>query len=262
MKKKTIGQKISYICYRILRFFLWLFYPKISIVGLENLPIDPCIIMANHSQMHGPIAGELHFPGKKKIWCNSQMMHLKEVPAYAYEDFWSKKPKAVQPFFKLASYLIAPLSVCIFNNASTIGVYRDNRIISTFKKTVAALQDGSNVVIFPECYEPYNHIVTHFQENFVSVAKLYYKRTGKCLSFVPMYIAPKLKTMYIGTATVYRPDAPEEEERKRICRYAMDSITRMAVALPRHTVIPYSNISPKLYGTNIQEEPQYEKTGR
>lgn len=260
MKNRTLGQKISYICYRIFRFALWLFYPKVTINGTEKLPDEPCIIMANHSQMHGPIAGELYFPGNKKIWCASQMMHLKDVPAYAFEDFWSKKPKATLPFFKLLSYLIAPLSACIFSNASTIGVYRDSRIISTFKKTVSALQNGDNVVIFPECYEPYNHIVTQFQENFVSVAKLYYKRTGKCLSFVPMYIAPKLKAMYLGIPTVYSPDAPEEEERRRICRYAMDTITEMAQALPRHTVIPYPNISPKLYATNIQEVSQDEKT--
>ncbi len=262
MKKNTFKRKISYICYRIFRFFLWLFYPGITVKGTEKLPDEPCIIMANHSQMHGPIAGQLYFPGRKKIWCAHQMMQLKEVPAYAFTDFWSKKPKVTLPFFKLLSYLIAPLSACVFTNADTIAVYRDNRIVSTFKKTVQALESGENVVIFPECYEPYNHIVTQFQENFVSVAKLYYKRTGKCLSFVPMYIAPKLKTMYLGTPTLYRPDAPQEEEKKRICLYAMDAITEIAQSLPLHTVIPYPNLSKKQYQTNIPEASQDEKTCR
>ena len=115
-------------------------YPKIEVVGQENLPDEPAVIVGNHSQMNGPIASELYTPGKHYIWCAGQMMHLKDVPAYAYEDFWSKKPKLLRPFYKLLSYLIAPLSVCVFNNANTIGVYHDTRIISTFKQTVQRLQ--------------------------------------------------------------------------------------------------------------------------
>ena len=42
----------------------------------------------------------------------------------------------MHPFFKAVSYLIAPLSVCIFNNARTVAVYRDMRIMSTFKTSI------------------------------------------------------------------------------------------------------------------------------
>ena len=48
--------------FRIVRWFVWLFYPKIKIEGTENIPDEPCIIVGNHSQMNGPIVGEIHFP--------------------------------------------------------------------------------------------------------------------------------------------------------------------------------------------------------
>lgn len=251
MKNEKTPNIFSRGCYKVVWFFVKLFYPKIKVVGAENLPKSACIVAGNHTQMNGPICAELYFPGKRTTWCAEQMMFLKEVPAYAYKDFWSNKPKYIRWFFKIVSYIIAPLSVCIFNNAHTIPVFRDTRIISTFRKTVSALSNGENVIIFPECYEPYNNIVNNFQTRFTDVAKLYYKKTKEAVSFVPLYIAPTLKTMYIGKPVEFNPLANMDEERDRICKYLMDEITNIAKSLPKHTVVPYANIPKKEYKTNV-----------
>lgn len=231
-----------------------LFYPKMEVIGTENLPEEPSIIVGNHTQMNGPIACELYFPGNRYIWCAGQMMHLKEVPAYAYRDFWSNKPQYIRWFYKLLSYIIAPLSVCVFNNANTIGVHRDNRIISTFKETVQKLQEGSSVIIFPEHDENYNHILCNFQEKFIDIARIYHRKTGVELSFVPLYIAPYLKKMYIGKPIRFSSSVPIKEERQRICGYLMEQITEIACSLPQHTVVPYRNIPKKYYPSNIPGE--------
>jgi hypothetical protein len=201
--------------------------------------------------MNGPIVGELYVPNEPYIWCAGEMMHLKDVPEYAFRDFWSSKPKWTQPFYKLLSYIIAPLSVCIFNNARTIGVYHDARLLSTFKNTVKVLQEGKSVVIFPEHDVEHNHIVYDFQDRFIVIAKLYYKKTGKELRFVPMYIAPKLKKICLGKPTAFCATAPLDAERRRICDYLMREITDMAISLPKHTVIPYRNTSKKEYPSSI-----------
>ena len=241
-------------CFRVIRWLVKLFYPKIQVEGAENLPKEPCIIVANHSQMNGPIACELYFPGNSYTWCAGEMMKMKEVPAYAYRDFWSEKPRYSRWFYKLLSYIIAPLSVCVFNHAKTIAVYRDARVISTFKNTVKRLQEGASVVIFPEHDKPYNHILCDFQENFTDIAKLYYKRTGKALSFVPMYIAPDLKAMYLGKPVSYDPDEPMERQRTRLCEVLKTTITEMAVSLPCHRVVPYKNIPRREYPSNRKGE--------
>ena len=111
-----------------------------KVEGAENLPDEACIVVGNHSQMNGPLSGEFYFPGKRKIWCAHQMMYLKEVPAYAFQDFWSQKPRWTHWYFRLVSYLITPLSVCVFNNANTIPVYHDMRLMNTFRTTLEALQ--------------------------------------------------------------------------------------------------------------------------
>lgn len=251
------------LLYRGIHRTLRRFYPDMQILGAENLPDEPAVVVGNHSQIHGPLCCEFSFPRKQYTWCAGQMMHLKDVPAYAYRDFWSEKPRRSRWLFKATSYAIAPLSVLIFNNAHTIGVYHDSRIISTFRQTVQRLQQGCDIIIFPEQDLPHNHIVYEFQTRFVDIAKMYYKRTGKCLRFVPMYIAPNLKCMCIGKPITFCADAPIETERRRICDYLMQQITDIACSLPAHTVVPYKNLPRKKHPSNIpQKVTEHEKTRR
>lgn len=252
-------QKLSGL-FKIIKCCVKVVYPKTQVEGAENLTGEPAIIVGNHCQMNGPIVGELYVPGEPYIWCAGEMMHLKEVPEYAFRDFWGQKPKWTQPFYKLLSYIIAPLSVCVFNNARTIGVYHDTRILSTFKNTVKILQEGRSVVIFPEHDVEHNHIVYDFQNKFIDVAKLYYKKTGRELSFIPMYIAPRLKKICLGKPVRFCAAEPMDTQRSRICNYLMGEITAIAEALPEHTVVPYRNIPKKDYVSNISKEHIYEKT--
>ena len=221
-------RRITYPLYRVIRWLVWLFSPKMKVEGAENIPPEPVLIVGNHTQMNGPIACEIYSPVKRYTWCAGEMMVLREVPAYAYRDFWSQKPKSVRWFFRILSYIIAPLSVVVFNNADTIPVWHDNRIITTFRQSMEKLQEGASMVIFPEHDVKYNHILYDFQDRFVDLARLYYKKTGQALSFVPLYIAPALKKMIYGKPIRFQPEASIQTERERICTYLKEEITRMA----------------------------------
>ena len=238
---------MSKALYRVIRALVWLFFPKLKVVGAEHLPEDPVILVGNHCQMNGPIAAELYMPRRRYTWCISQMMVLKEVPDYAFQDFWSKKPRSVRWLYRLLSYVIAPLSVCVFTNADTIPVYRDTRVLNTFRQTLTRLKEGADVVIFPECYEPHNHIVYTFQDHFIDIARSYYRQTGKALAFVPVYLAPTLKTMVLGEPIAFDHTAPIKEERVRICQALMDAVTELALQLPPHRVVPYPNVPKREY---------------
>jgi len=247
-----MGKKTSRT-YRVIKWLVRCCYPRMTLQGAENLPDAPAIIVGNHTQMNGPIACELYVPGEHYTWCAGQMMHLKEVPEYAYRDFWSAKPRYLRWFYRLLSYIIAPLSVCVFNNANTIGVYHDARILSTFKETVKQLKSGASVVIFPEGEADYNHILRQFHQKFADVAKLYYKQTGKAVAFVPLYIAPALKKMCFGKPVYYDPEIPMEQQRQQLCEYLQTQITALAQALPRHRVVPFKNVPKKEYPYNIPD---------
>jgi hypothetical protein len=136
------------------------------------------------------------------------------------------------------------------------------RLMTTFRTTLDALQAGENIIIFPEHDVKHNHIVYEFQDKFIDVAKLYYKKTGKALQFVPMYVAPKLKRTVLGAPVTFDPTADIKAERVRIAHALMEGVTDLACALPRHTVVPYRNMAKHLYPTNIPQEATHEITRR
>lgn len=234
--------------FKIIKGIVKLVYPRVEFVG--DIPEEPVIFVGNHAQMNSPIIFEIYPPVKLRMWCAGALFKLKDAPSYAYTDFWSNKPRYIRLFFKVLSYVIAPLCVIVFNNAKTIGVWHDTRIITTFRKTVETLSGGESVVIFPEHLEKHNNIVYDFQTRFVDVAKLYYKKTGKCVKFVPVYVAPKLKKVFFGDSIEFSPERKIDEHRIEICNYLMDAITDIAENLPEHIVVPYENLPKKLYPTN------------
>ena len=251
--KDDKGRDISPV-FPIVRDLVRFFYREPEIVGAEHLPDGAAVVVGNHAQMNGPIIAELYFPGDRWTWCAGEMLRLREVPAYAYADFWSRKPRSVRWFYRILSYLIAPLSVAVLGGAHTIGVCRDSQVLTTYRETVRRLQEGAKIILFPDKDEQRNAIVYAFQEGFVDVARVYHRRTGRALPFVPMYIAPRLGKVVIGEPMAFDPDAPIEAERRRVCDAMAEAITRMAEALPPHVVVPYPNIPKKDYPMNRREE--------
>ena len=249
-----MGEKAADLAYRAIKGTVRFFYRKYRCVGAEQIPDEAVIFVGNHSQAHGPLAGEFYMPVPRKTWCASQMMERKEVAAYAYQDFWAQNPKWTLWFYKGLSHAIVPLSVLLFNHAETIPVYRDSRVLSTFRATVQALEAGTSVLIFPEKNGTHNNILYEFQDHFIDVAKLWYKRTGKALAFVPLYVCPARKTLNFGEAVRFDPAAPMDAERERICNTLKARIRAMAEALPRHRVVPYRPKKKKNWPYNRPKE--------
>ena len=238
--KKGLIYKIFYSCFKRK-------YKNLQILNLENIPTEASIIVGNHSKIHGPVLAETKFPHNKKTWCIGNMIHLKECPNYIFQDFWSRKPKWTHWFYRFLSIILAPLFVHIFKNADIIPVYKDTRGISTFKTSVKELKNNNHIIIFPEEHKPFNNILNDFQTKFIDIAKLYFKDTGKELSFIPMYNAPTIKTVIYGKPIKFDSSDKIENQRKIICNYLKKEITELAKSLPTHTVIPYENIRKKFY---------------
>ena len=246
--------RIRRVLYRIIACFVWLFSPKYKVEGAGNVPAEPSVLVGNHCHMYGPVFAEFYSPVKRKTWCAGEMMERKSVAAYAFQDFWSNKPRWTHPFFRLLSHIIAPLAELIFNNARTIAVYHDTRVLSTFRDSVKTFEAGESIVVFPECYNRHNNIVYDLKRGFVDVAMMYYRKTGKAVPFVPFYVAPKLKKGIYGTPIYFDPQNDLKQERVRICKYLMDEITRLAADLPCHKVVPYPNVSDRQYPMSLPIE--------
>jgi hypothetical protein len=249
-KKKNILNEVKKkpLLFRIIKKCVAIFYRKYKVESTSNILPPGNIYVSNHAQVHGPIGQYLYFPQKRYIWVTGEMCNRKEVTNYAMEDFWRDKSKWKKWLYKLFSIIIvAPLGSYLFSRADTIPVYKDGRLRTTMMKTIKALDDDNDVIIFPESRTPYNNYLFEFQKNFVDVARPYTKKTGKDLHFYPMYICSDLKKILIGDPIKFNPNNDIENEREIITQYLKDEITKLGDSLPNHTIVPYVNVHRKYY---------------
>ena len=230
--------------FRFIARIINLFYHKRTYTGVENLK-SPTIIVTNHAQIHAPLTHTLFFPDDNvKFWCIADMMSYKDFQHHAFTGFWENKPKSVRWLFKIASFLLVPLA-WVFKRANTIPVYHDYRIKKTIDLTLDSLMQDKSVIICPERFGGFDGITNDFNDRFIDIANIYYKKTGKVLTFTPMYTCPALKTNIIGEPITFDPNTKISEERVRIRDYLRSSINSIAKALPTHRIVPFDNVGKK-----------------
>ncbi len=100
--------------------------------------------------------------------------------------------------------------------------------------SLKALEGGDNLLIFPENTGAEGEIghyhldgVGKLYDGFVLTAQLYYKHTGKRLTFISMIIRRDTKRMLFGPGITYDPENGSKEERTRISEEAYKEMIRL-----------------------------------
>ena len=108
------------------------------------------------------------------------------------------------PWF-LAAAIALPASLFVsrlLNSLKAIPVYRGStRILSTLRRTVAALEAGESVLISPDIdYTDTGSGMGVMHEGFLHVEKFFSAQTGAHASFVPVHIDRAHRAIYVGEA--------------------------------------------------------------
>lgn len=241
IKEKSVLPKPK-IMFRILRFFVKVFYRKPKIVFEEELSHDrPIVYVCNHCKAHGPLSYYLLGKNNIRIWCTNEILFWKSAPKYCYETFLNGhlKPKGVRWFYHLVSYLMTPICVIVFRGADCIPVYYDTRLVTTYNKTAQTIKEGKDIVIFPETEPELNEYLNKFNIGFIDTARFMKRKTGKEVVFVPTYLAPSIKTLIVGKPIEYDYSKDVKEQRIELVEKLQDEITNLAKKLPPHKVEHY-----------------------
>ena len=193
---------------------------------------EPVLYIANHAGARGPYSMIVFFDRRVRPWVISNVCFVKTCAEFARRDFFPTDNKLLKPFQYLLSWLIAPLCPLLFSGVEAIPSYFDKRIIYTLKKTTETLNEGISVLIFPEERKYFSPYIESFQSGFAIVPRNYYKKTGKRLRIVPVYVSRHDNAIHGGEVTLFNPKADFEEEKKRLADYTRDEIERMAEEIP------------------------------
>ena len=207
-----------------------------KMVNLDHIKQDsenPIVFLGNHAEIYGPIASALCFPVPVRFWVISHMMgRSRDVRAYLYENTFSKK--TFLPVFvrRLLARLMGWLSVNIMCGLNSIPVYRDSpmKLRMTLRKSVEALENGDNLMIFPE-HPDGKYVkgsVSELSPGFLMLAEAWWKRSGRKLRIMPVYANRTKRTFTFGDEITYEPENGYASEQERILREARDQLLALA----------------------------------
>lgn len=234
---------IYYILYPIVK----LMYMNTKVIYEEEIN-EPSVFISNHAKANGPVMINMYLKRDIVNWAIHCALDEKYAVNYAYHDVLcgdASKHKKFTLF--IAKWIAKRLPRILKTYKNIIPVYHNMKIKYTLDRSMEALENGSDLVIFAESNNDYSKYIANLQTGFVILGKMYYKSTGKLLNFYPTYLSKKRKRIMVGKPIKYDPNISLNENRKIINKYLIENITRLANSLKPHK--PVTFLSEKWYRT-------------
>lgn len=206
------------------------FFPA-KVIGKHNVNLKDgaVIFVANHYEIYGPLVTVLRLPFHFRPWIISSMLDNKLVEKQlesGVDTVCHVLPKKMRTRLRK---MIHPLIIKVLTALDPIPVHRGNtrEVLTTLKITVEALQQGDNILLFPEKDYSQEGDVEQFYTGFAEIGVRYWRATGKCTTFYPVYVDKQAKQIVIGKGVQYTPTEDNKIEKQRIASQLNESMQLM-----------------------------------
>jgi len=220
-KKVETGKRKWY--FRALKKIMKIRYKEPEFIYLDGKNIKQgSIILSNHEGTDAPMAFEIYHKSNFRMWGAHEMNSgLIELYKYQTKVYYHEKKHwnihAARAFCLIAS----PLTNLFYSGLNLISTYKDSRFVKTIKESYKSLQNGENIIIYPEdSTNGYLSELEGFHAGFAMLCE-YCKRKG---FDVPIYVTyfKKNENVYIIDKPVMYSEISEgvdskEQIAKRLC---------------------------------------------
>lgn len=204
--------------FRGVRAVVRVFAKKMEVRGAEHVQ-SPCVLVTRHLNNYGPVAVYLYSPVEFHIWS----LHMFFDAKLCCDHFanYTLPQRARMPRFlshALAYVMSHPIAWFFRTQIRAVPVYRGLKaVMKTFALSVDELEKGENLLIMSDVhYDQEGKDIGEIYTGFLHLGKVYYKRTGKRLSFVPMSLNRQEGYLRFGTPILFDPEVPFAQEKERI----------------------------------------------
>lgn len=225
LRRNLVASYPRRIGVRIAKFVVRPFF-RLKLVHREKVRHQPfpVIFVCNHYELYGPLAVVLRLPYYFRPWIIYDAVERDLIAGKLTDRLGEMMPWMPKGITSTIAKIAAPIANWIVAAQDPIPVYRDNSraILKTINQTVDALEAGDNILIFPEDRTKgeggkfTTDGVGEFFTGFASIGRIYHKKTGKNVAFIPVFINKNAKTMTFGNSVVYDPDNNKTAEKERI----------------------------------------------
>ncbi|MBE6944199.1 MAG: glycosyltransferase [Ruminococcaceae bacterium] len=166
------------------------------------MPEEPVVFVCRHLDMHGPyttlkwLPAELH-PMIIHMYFDRKAT-VKHMSKYTFAARYGRKPVR----FNLAAHVMSWIAPPLMRSLQAVPVYRDGlKSTTTIKEGLKHLLRSESLIVYPDIHymDKYDK-PSEIYEGFLYIGELYYKKTGKKLSFVPLRIDDKSRRITAGQA--------------------------------------------------------------
>lgn len=203
---------------------------KPEIKGVELIePDDAAIFVSNHQGFFGPLVLISYVDFNYVPWVTHEIMDSKLCREYLRKDFVEPVMHIKAPFSSFVSSALSPICISIMNHIGAIPVYKMNRnIMITMEKSVEALENGRNLLIFPEIPDqPLTKCMNKLDTGYINIAKEFAGKNYELISFYPICVNKRKNIVTIGKKIDFEASKPFGREKQKINRYLSKSINTM-----------------------------------
>ena len=196
------------------RFARWLLH-SFSHKYRCDLPVreEPVVYVCRHLNMHGPyttlkwLPFELH-PMIIHVFFQRETT-VKHMTEYTFSARYGKKPRR----FSLAAHIMSWITPPMMRSLQAVPVYRDGiQSVTTVKEGMKYLLRNESLIVYPDIqYMDGYDKPSDIYDGFLYLGELYYRKTGKLLSFVPLVIDDRRHLITAGEPvciTDFRKEGP------------------------------------------------------
>jgi 1-acyl-sn-glycerol-3-phosphate acyltransferase len=200
--------------------------------GLENVKRgQPAVFISNHLRSYAPIVLAISLPLPFRPWVHAHVVSPELCRDYLEIDFVRGELRLRPPWSRMLAALIAPLCVALMRAISAIPVYKGTRRIrETFRISLETLQQGENILIFPESkIHSFSEQIHDFQTGFAELDRLYRQHTGQPLRFHPVFVDSLRREIRIGQAiSLDNLAGSPVNQRKELARRLRDAVDELS----------------------------------
>jgi len=194
--------------------------------GLDNLPGEPSIFVANHAGAFGPVSVITSLPLAMHPWVAHEVTERRNAATRIQTEFCEQELRLKPPLSVYLGRVIGRICVAIMKDIGAVPVYQKSKNIrDTLMRSLSLLQQGKSILVFAEdSTRKLNDVLGEFRTGFIHVARLYYQTTKKAVQFLPVAVNRNARRIRVGTPIRFDACSPFSREKQRIKRELEESV--------------------------------------
>ncbi|MDE1549445.1 lysophospholipid acyltransferase family protein [Jeotgalibaca caeni] len=192
--------------YKTIRRLLRMVTPRFSVSnGHQMSDAEAVVYVSHHQNLFGPVSVLVWYPEYVQTWILGVFLKFETCYAQYVDYTFTKRLGWPRWIARVAAYPLAWFASTLTTSGKGIPVYRQSReVMQTMKQTVATLENGESILIFPDVYyDDTSPEVKEIYEGFLYIEKYYYRKTGQHIPFVPMYSDRENKEIRVGAPILF-----------------------------------------------------------